>query len=81
MLSFLVTNTNLGGATIDATLVTPYTSTVKSLIDQVNDFLTYDAPGDSHFRKPLQTLTRSREKLLSWLVVGQQPLLHLDRHQ
>ena len=28
-----------GGATIDANLVAPYLPTVKSLIDQVNDFV------------------------------------------
>lgn len=32
-----------GGATIDANLVTPYTPTVRSLTDQVNDFIAWNA--------------------------------------
>ena len=35
----LTYNYAYGGATIDATLVPPYTSTVLSLTDQVNQFL------------------------------------------
>ena len=35
----LTYNLAYGGATIDANLVTPYTPTVKSLTDQVNQFL------------------------------------------
>lgn len=37
-----------GGATIDATLVTPYLSTVKSLTDQVNQFVTNLGPKPSY---------------------------------
>jgi hypothetical protein len=38
-----------GGATVDATLVAPYVSTVKSLVDQVQEFNTYAAsrPSDA----------------------------------
>ncbi|KAG9041964.1 hypothetical protein FS837_011514 [Tulasnella sp. UAMH 9824] len=37
-----------GGATIDATLVTPYLSTVKSLTDQVNQFVANLGPKPSY---------------------------------
>jgi len=35
----MLIHSTLSGATIDATLVAPYTPTVKSLIDQINIFL------------------------------------------
>ena len=38
-----------GGATIDANLVVPYLPTVKSLIDQVNDFSNYTAYGRPYY--------------------------------
>ena len=38
-----------GGATIDANLVKPFTPTVKSLIDQVNDFGNYTAVGRPYY--------------------------------
>lgn len=38
-----------GGATIDANLVKPYIPTVKSLIDQVNDFGNYTAVGRPYY--------------------------------
>lgn len=39
-----------GGATVDATLVAPYVNTVKSLVDQVNEFNTYVASRPSYAR-------------------------------
>ncbi|KIM33763.1 carbohydrate esterase family 16 protein [Serendipita vermifera MAFF 305830] len=44
-----VYNHAYGGATIDATLVVPYSSSVLSLGDQVNNFLTYNAPGKTYY--------------------------------
>ncbi|PVF95862.1 hypothetical protein CPB86DRAFT_875328 [Serendipita vermifera] len=44
-----VFNHAYGGAMIDASLVTPYTSTVLSLVDQTNNFLNYNAPGKSYY--------------------------------
>ncbi|KAG8838799.1 hypothetical protein FRB91_007396, partial [Serendipita sp. 411] len=44
-----VYNHAYGGATIDSALVTPYTSTVKCLDDQVADYLTYNAPGKTYY--------------------------------
>lgn len=41
----LTYNYAYGGATIDASLVTPYEPTVLSLIDQVNEFLNSSVAG------------------------------------
>ena len=38
-----------GGATIDAHLITPYLPTIKSLVDQVNNFSNYTAYGRPYY--------------------------------
>ncbi|CAG7847675.1 SubName: Full=Uncharacterized protein {ECO:0000313/EMBL:CCA73365.1} [Serendipita indica DSM 11827] len=44
-----VYNHAFGGATIDASIVAPWSNTVKTLVGQVNDFLNYNAPGKTYY--------------------------------
>lgn len=61
----LTYNYAYGGATIDATLVPPYTPSVKSMTDQVNDFL--GAAGT----KPAATPWTSENALFSiWIGIN-----------
>jgi hypothetical protein len=61
----LTYNYAYGGATIDAALVPPYTSTVKSLTDQVNQFLSGAG------KKPAATPWTSSNSLFSiWIGIN-----------
>lgn len=58
-------NLAYGGATIDANLVTPYLPTVKSLTDQVNQFLA------SYADKPASAPRKSENTLFSvWIGIN-----------
>ncbi|KAF9262543.1 hypothetical protein L218DRAFT_1038614 [Marasmius fiardii PR-910] len=52
----LTYNFAYGGATIDATLVPPYTPTVQSLTDQVNSFLSWNSGAGKGLWKAANTL-------------------------
>ncbi|KZP07071.1 carbohydrate esterase family 16 protein [Athelia psychrophila] len=61
----LTYNYAYGGATINASLVTPYLPTVLSLIDQVNEFL------DTAAKKPASTPWTSEDSLFSiWIGIN-----------
>jgi len=61
----LTYNLAYSGATIDANLVTPYTPTVKSLTDQVNQFLA------SYADKPASVPWKSKHTLFSvWIGIN-----------
>jgi len=61
----LTYNLAYSGATIDANLVTPYASIVKSLTDQVNQFLV------SYAEKPVSAPWKSKNTLFSvWIGIN-----------
>lgn len=61
----LTYNLAFGGATIDSKLVTPYVPTVKSLTDQVNQFLA------TYSEKPASAPWRSENTLFSvWIGIN-----------
>ena len=61
----LTYNLAYGGATIDASLVTPFLPTVKSLTDQFNQFLA------SYADKPASAPWRSEDTLFSvWIGIN-----------